>query len=149
MELLDGGCFPNFVWNCRWTIAPRQLFRITLYKNCHRMTCHAGTTNKRPQIRYLYTKEHGVCLYSLQHKPLLCYSLWWRPHIVYVNCNLYRAQQCQHRIVQGEANCSTSTAAQDGCSVALSTTKLKHSHLSLNQVLWQQKLTLSRLRHSY
>jgi len=31
MELLDGGCFPNLVRNCRWTIAPRQSFWIALY----------------------------------------------------------------------------------------------------------------------
>ena len=31
MELSDGGCFPNLVRNCRWTIAPRQSFWITLY----------------------------------------------------------------------------------------------------------------------
>ena len=31
MELSDGGCFPNYLWNCRWTIVPRQSFWITLY----------------------------------------------------------------------------------------------------------------------
>jgi len=31
MELSDGGCFPNLVRNCRWTIVPRQSFWITLY----------------------------------------------------------------------------------------------------------------------
>ena len=31
VELSDGGCFPNLVRNCRWTIVPRQSFRITLY----------------------------------------------------------------------------------------------------------------------
>ena len=31
MELSDGGCFPNLVWNCRWTVVPRQSFWITLY----------------------------------------------------------------------------------------------------------------------
>ena len=33
MELSDGGCFPNSVRNCRWTIVPRQSFWITLYFN--------------------------------------------------------------------------------------------------------------------
>jgi len=31
MELLDVGCFPNLVRNCRWTIVPRQSFWINLY----------------------------------------------------------------------------------------------------------------------
>jgi len=31
MEMSDGGCFPNLVRNCRWTIVPRQSFWITLY----------------------------------------------------------------------------------------------------------------------
>jgi len=31
MELSDGGCFPNLVRNCRWTIVSRQSFWITLY----------------------------------------------------------------------------------------------------------------------
>jgi len=31
MELSDGGCFPNLVRNCRWTILPRHSFWITLY----------------------------------------------------------------------------------------------------------------------
>ena len=31
MELSDGGCFPNLVRNCRWTIVPRQPCWITLY----------------------------------------------------------------------------------------------------------------------
>jgi len=33
MELSDGGCFPNLVRNCCWTIVPRQSFWITLYFN--------------------------------------------------------------------------------------------------------------------
>ena len=31
VELSDGGCFPNLVRNCCWTIVPRQSFWITLY----------------------------------------------------------------------------------------------------------------------
>ena len=31
MLLSDGGCFPNLVRNCRWTIVPRQSFWLTLY----------------------------------------------------------------------------------------------------------------------
>jgi len=31
MELLDGGCFPNLVRNCRWTFILRQSFWINLY----------------------------------------------------------------------------------------------------------------------
>jgi len=31
MELSNGGCFPNLVRNCRWTIVPLQSFWITLY----------------------------------------------------------------------------------------------------------------------
>jgi len=30
MELSDGGCFPNLVWNCHWTVVLRQSFWITL-----------------------------------------------------------------------------------------------------------------------
>jgi len=31
MELSVGGCFPNLVRNCRWTILPQHSFWITLY----------------------------------------------------------------------------------------------------------------------
>ena len=31
VELSDGGCFPNLMRNCRWTIVPRRSFWITLY----------------------------------------------------------------------------------------------------------------------
>jgi len=42
MELSDGGCFPNLVWNCYWTIVPRQSFWVTLYK----LTLYIATTIK-------------------------------------------------------------------------------------------------------
>ena len=38
MELSDGGCFLNLVWNCRWTVVPRQSCWITLYISCASVT---------------------------------------------------------------------------------------------------------------
>jgi len=53
MELSDGGCFPNLVRNCCWTIVPRQSFWITLFFTTRIDLSNWTITLWRHQIRIL------------------------------------------------------------------------------------------------
>jgi len=71
MDLSDGGCFPNLVRNCRWTVVPRQSFLITLYfgfficnsnKNIFHLIIlifHHFSTYSSPKFRYVLTRAPG------------------------------------------------------------------------------------------
>ena len=107
MELSDGGCFPNLVRNCSWTIVPRQSFWITLYyKTWHGRVSGTSKVQGQQNWRKIQRWPQGPCrdyaYVDLSPSPqyfLLKRSASCKSYIGNKNVNLYYKHFPNYRFI--------------------------------------------------